>query len=168
MPLTMYEVSIPVFIRMLGNLSAILAKAADHAEARKIDPAVFVAARLAPDMLPLARQIHIATDGAKGCAARLAGIEIPVYEDTETTFAQLQERIARTIRFLESVDAAKLEGSETRTVTLKMRGTEVNFDGKSYLLNVVLPNVYFHITTAYAILRHNGVEIGKRDFLGAV
>jgi uncharacterized protein len=166
MSLTMYQASIPVFVRMLGNLSAILEKAAAHAEAKKIDPAVFINARLAPDMYPLSRQIQIATDMAKGCAARLAGIEIPSYADTESTFPELQARIAKTVAFLQSVSAGQIDGSEERTIKLKMHGREIVFLGQPYLLNYVLPNVYFHITAAYAILRHNGVEIGKRDYIG--
>ena len=166
MSLTMYQASIPVFIHMLGNLSKILDKAAAHAEAKKIDPAVFINARLAPDMYPLSRQVQIATDMAKGCAARLSGIEIPSYADTESTFPELQARIAKTVAFLQSVSAEQINGSEERTVILKMHGRESAFLGQPYLLNYVLPNVYFHITIAYAILRHNGLEIGKRDFVG--
>jgi hypothetical protein len=166
MSLTMYQASIPVFVRMLGNLSSILDKAAAHAEAKKIDPPVFINSRLAPDMYPLSRQVQIATDMAKGCAARLAGIEVPGYEDNETTFAELQARIAKTVAFLQSVSELQINGSEERTVTLKLRDNEISFLGQPYLLNFVLPNFYFHITTAYAILRHNGVEIGKMDFIG--
>lgn len=167
MSLSMYQASIPVFIRMMGNLSAILEKAAAHAEAKKIDPSVLINARLAPDMRPLSFQIQSVSDMAKGCAARLAGIDIPSIPDTETTFPQLQERIAKTITFLQSVNAAQVDGSEGRDIVLKMRGQETRFDGQSYLLTFVLPNFYFHVTTAYAILRHNGLDIGKRDFLGA-
>jgi hypothetical protein len=166
MSLTMYQASIPVFIRMLGNLSTILDKAAAHAEARKIDPAIFINARLAPDMYPLSRQIQIATDMAKGCAARLAGIDVPSYEDNESTFSDLQARIAKTVAFIQGVSAGQINGSEERTVTLKLRDNEISFLGQPYLLNFVLPNFYFHITTAYVILRHNGVEIGKMDFVG--
>ena len=166
MSLTMYQASIPVFIHMLGNLSKILDKAAAHAEAKKIDPAVFINARLAPDMYPLSRQVQIATDMAKGCAARLSGIEIPSYADTESTFPELQARIAKTVAFLQSVSAEQIDGSEEKTITLKLHGREIVFLGQPYLLNYVLPNVYFHITVAYAILRHNGLEIGKRDFIG--
>ncbi|MCY1269191.1 hypothetical protein D9M68_203690 [compost metagenome] len=168
MSLSVYETSVPVFIRMLGNLSAILAKAAAHAKAKSIDPAVLVNARLAPDMLPLARQVQIASDSAKGCAARLAGIDIPVYPDDETTFDELQARIARTIRFLEGIKAEQLDGSETRTIQLKLRNREVTFSGRDFLLGFATPNFYFHVTTAYDILRHNGVEIGKMDYLGGV
>lgn len=167
MHLSMYQASIPVFIRGLNNLSTILSKAEAHAGARKIDPSVFINARLAPDMYPLSRQVQIATDGVKGCAARLAGIEIPSYEDNETTFAELQARIAKTIGFLKSVTAAQIDGSEERKVTLKMRSREVDFMGQPYLLTFVLPNFYFHLTTAYNILRHNGLEIGKPDFIGS-
>ena len=167
MSLTMYQASIPVFIRMLGNLSTILDKALAHAEAKKIDPAIFINARLTPDMFPLSRQVQIATDMVKGCAARLAGIEVPSYEDNETTFADLQARIAKTVAFLQSVSDGQINGSEERTVTLKLRDKEVNFIGQPYLLDFVLPNFYFHITATYAILRHNGVEIGKMDYLGS-
>jgi hypothetical protein len=168
MAISMYQISSPVFARVLRNLSAILDKAAAHAEAKKIDPSVFINARLAPDMLPFARQIQIATDGVKGCVARLAGIDIPSYADTETTFPELQARIAKTLDFVIGVSAAQIDGSEDRTVTLTLRGSEMQFLGLPYLLDFVLPNFYFHVTTAYAILRHNGVEIGKSDFLGSV
>ncbi len=166
MSLTMYQASAPVLIRMLGNLSSILDKAAAHAEAKKIDPAIFINACLAPDMYPLSRQIQIATDMAKGCAARLAGIEVPSYEDNESTFPDLQARIAKTVAFLQSVSAEQINGSEERSVTLTLRGKETRFLGQPYLLNFVLPNFYFHITVAYAILRHNGLEIGKMDYVG--
>ena len=166
MSLTMYQASIPVFIHMLGNLSKILDKAAEHAEAKKIDPAIFINARLAPDMYPLSRQVQIATDMAKGCAARLAGIEVPSYADNESTFPELQARVAKTVAFLQSVSAEQINGSEERTVTLKMHGKETGFLGQPYFLHYVLPNFYFHITVTYAILRHNGLEIGKMDFVG--
>ena len=166
MSLTLYQASIPHFIRMLGNLSAILNKAAAHAAAKKIDPAIFVNARLAPDMFPLSRQVQIATDMVKGCAARLAGIEVPSYEDNETTFAELQARIAKTVAFLQSISASQIDGSEDRKITLKFGSKELSFLGQAYLLDFVLPNFHFHLTTAYAILRHNGVEIGKKDYTG--
>jgi len=166
MPLSMYQASIPVFVKQLGNLAAILRKAEEHAAAKKIEPEVFINARLAPDMFPLSRQVQIATDGAKGCAARLAGVEIPSYPDTEKTFAELQARIAKTIEFVKSFDAKQIDGTEEKKVTLKLRGQDTTFIGQPYLLDFVLPNLYFHVTTTYAILRHNGVEIGKRDFLG--
>jgi len=166
MAISMYQITIPVFTRALNNLSAILNKGAAHAEAKKIDPSVFINSRIAPDMFPLARQVQIATDAVKGCAARLAGIDIPSFEDTETSFPQLQERIAKTQAFLNSITEAQLEGSEGKTVTLKIRGNDVEFKGLPYLSGVALPNLYFHVTTAYAILRHNGVELGKMDYLG--
>src|SRR3989344_5936638 len=168
MSLSMYQASTPVFIRGLENLSAILDKAAAYAEARKIDPAILINARLAPDMFPLSRQVQIATDGAKGCAARLAGIEVPSYEDNEATFPELQARIKKTIAFLKSVSAAKIDGSEERKISLKLRGKDVSFLGQPYLLKFVLPNFFFHITTAYDILRHNGLEIGKPDYIGSM
>jgi hypothetical protein len=166
MSLTMYQASIPSFVRMLDNLSVILDKAAAHAEAKKIDPAVFINARLAPDMFPLCRQVQIATDMVKGCAARLAGIEVPRYEDNETTFAELQARIGKTKAFLQSVSASQIDGSEERQITLKFGSRELSFLGQPYLLDFVLPNFHFHLSMTYAILRHNGVEIGKKDYIG--
>ena len=166
MSLTMYQASIPAFVRMLDNLSAILDKAAAHAEAKKIDPAVFMNARLAPDMFPLSRQVQIATDMVKGCAARLAGIEVPRYEDNETTFAELQARIDKTKAFIQSVNASQIDGSEERQITLKFGSRELSFLGQAYLLDFVLPNFHFHLSMTYAILRHNGVEIGKKDYIG--
>ena len=166
MSLSMYEASIPVFVRSLNNLSAILDKAVANAEARKIDPSVFIQGRLAPDMHPLPRQIQIATDGVKGAAARLAGIEVPSFPDTETTFPELKERIAKTVAFLQGINAEMIDGSEDRTITLKFPGNELSFTGKAFLLGFALPNLYFHVTAAYAILRHNGVDVGKMDYLG--
>ena len=166
MSLTMYQASIPSFLRMLGNLSTLLDKAAAHAEAKKIDPSIFVNARLAPDMFPLSRQIQIATDMVKGCAARLAGIDVPSYEDNETTFAELQARITKTKEFLQSVSAPQIEGSEDRQITVKFGSRELSFLGQDYLFDFVIPNFHFHLTTTYTILRHNGVEIGKKDYTG--
>ena len=166
MAFAMYDFSIPVLKQALVSLAAILSKAADHAESRKIDPAVFIGARLFPDMFALAKQVQIATDQAKGCAARLAGVEIPVYADSETTFGELQARIEKTIAFLDSVKASQIDGSETRHIVLPLRERTLEFNGQDYLLKWVMPNFYFHVTTAYNILRHNGVDIGKRDFLG--
>jgi hypothetical protein len=162
----MYQASVPVFARGLESLSAILAKGATHAEAKKIEPAVFVNARLAPDMFPFSRQIQIASDAAKGCVARLAGAEVPSYPDTESTFAELEARIAKTLAFVKGFTAAQVDGSEERSVVLKMRSGEMTFRGQDYLFKLTLPNFYFHITTAYDILRHNGVEVGKMDYLG--
>ncbi len=168
MPLSMYQASIPLLTRGLENLAAILHKAAAHAEAKKIAPEVFLNARLAPDMFPLVRQVQIVSDTAKGCAARLAGVEVPSYPDTESSFAELQERLATTVTFLKGIAPAQVDGSEERPIILKMHSEEVHFSGQAYLLGFALPNLYFHLTTAYAILRHNGVEIGKRDYLGEV
>lgn len=168
MSLSMYEASIPVLARMLGNLSNILKKAEANAQARGIEPKVFIESRLAPDMYALARQVQIASDIAKGCAARLAGVDVPSWADTESTFEELQARIAKTQEFIKGIDAAKLDGSEDRTVVLKMRSGDMSFIGRDYLLGFALPNFYFHLTAAYAILRHNGVDVGKLDFLGGV
>ena len=166
MTLSMYQASIPVFLRGLENLSAILAKGAAHAETKKIEPAVFINARLAPDMFPFSRQIQIASDTAKGCTARLVGAEVPSYPDTESTFPELEARIAKTIAFVKGFTAAQIDGSEERSVLLKMRSGDMTFRGQDYLFKLTLPNFYFHITTAYDILRHNGVEVGKMDYLG--
>jgi hypothetical protein len=168
MAISMYQASAPVFLQMLNSLSAILDKAETFAAERKIDPAVLLGWRLAPDMFPLARQVQIATDQAKGCCARLAGVEIPKYADDETTFADLKARIARTIDFVQSFDPGDIDGSEGRAIALTAGSRELRFDGQHYLVSFVLPNFYFHVTTAYAILRHCGLPIGKRDFLGAV
>jgi hypothetical protein len=167
MPISMSQASAPRFVQMLRNLSAILAKAQTHCEARKIDPLVLTASRLYPDMFPLSRQVQIACDSAKGAVARLAGLEIPKHEDNEKTFDELQARIARTLEFIGSVKPAQIDGSEEREIVLKLRGRDVSFKGAQYLLGFALPNFYFHVTTAYDILRHNGVELGKSDFLGS-
>lgn len=166
MKLTMHAASAPRFANILRNLSVVLDKAQAHAEAKKIEPAALIQARLYPDMFPLARQVQIACDSAKGALARLAGVEIPKHEDTEQTFDELKARIAKTLDFVESVKAGELEGSETREVTVRFRGQDVKFTGLQYLLGIAYPNFYFHVTTAYDILRHNGVELGKRDFIG--
>ena len=168
MSLSMYQASVPVFLRNLTNLKAILEKGAADAEARKIEPSVFVNARLAPDMFALARQVQIATDTVKGAGARLAGIDVPSYEDTETTFPELQARLDKTIAFLKTLKADQIDGSEERTIVLKMRSGDISFTGQNYLLNFVLPNLFVHCTTTYAILRHNGVQVGKLDFLGGI
>lgn len=166
MTISMHKASVPVFIHVLGNLSAILDKGAAHAEARKIDPAVLINDRLYPDMFALVRQVQIASDAVKGCAARLAGQEPPSYPDTESTVAELKERLAKTIAFLKTFKPDQIDGSEEKTIQLKVAGQPMTFKGLPYLLHYVLPNLYFHTTTAYNILRHNGVEVGKRDFLG--
>ena len=166
MNISMYQASVPVFSRALNNLAAILEKAAAQAEAKKIDPAVLIGYRLYPDMLPLARQIHIATDGAKGGVARLAGVEPPKYEDNEASFPDLISRLRKTVAYLESIKPEQIDGSEDKTVTWKTQTTTRSMQGMPYLLSHVTPNVYFHVTTAYDILRHCGIEIGKQDFLG--
>ena len=164
--LTMYDATIPTLKRLLTNLSAILKKGEAHADAKKIDHSIFLNARLAPDMYALTRQVQIATDMSKGAVARLAGVDIPKYEDDETTFADLQARIIKTVAFIDGIKPAQLEGSENRDVVITVRNTNLAFKGQAYLLNWVNPNVYFHVVTAYNILRHNGVELGKLDFLG--
>jgi hypothetical protein len=162
----MYQASVPAFLQMLNSLSAILDKAEAYAAERKIDPAVLLGWRLAPDMFALARQVQIATDHAKGGCARLAGIEVPKYPDDETTFADLRARIARTIDFVQGFEPSDIDGSEDRNITLTAGTRALRFKGQQYLVSFALPNLYFHATAAYAILRLCGVPIGKRDFLG--
>ena len=166
MSISMYQVSVPTFMHTLKALSGVLDNAARHAEAKGIDAAVLLGSRLYPDMFPLTRQVQIATDGAKGGAARLAGVDIPVYEDTEKTFADLIARCKKTVAFLESLKPEQIDSSEDKTITLEMRTGPVSFKGLNYLLNFVHPNFYFHVTTTYDILRNSGVELGKRDYLG--
>ncbi len=166
MSLSMYQASTPMFVRQLTALTAILKTAAAFAESCKIDPSVLLNARLAPDQFPLVRQVQIATDGAKGGIARLAGLEAPTYPDDEVAFEQLGARLAKTIAFLQSVSPDQVDGSEDRPIQIKLRSGELNFTGQDFLLHFVIPNFFFHVTTAYAILRHNGVEIGKKDYLG--
>jgi hypothetical protein len=166
MIISMYQASVPRFISILTNLSAILDKAHAHVEARKIDPAALTTYRLFPDMLPMTRQVQIACDAAKGAVARLAGVDVPKHEDTEQTFAELKARIAKTIEFVQSIKPVQLDGTEDKDITLKLGGKDTTFKGMQYLLGNALPNCYFHVTTTYNILRHNGVEIGKRDYLG--
>jgi uncharacterized protein len=166
MAMSMYNASVPLFKTLLGALSNVLDKGAAFAKAKNVDESVLVNARLAPDMFPLSRQVQIATDQAKGCVARLAGLEVPAYEDNETTIAQLKARIAKTLDFINSVKQSQIDGSEGKQITLKMRSGDVTYTGQRYLIGVVIPNFTFHCTTAYDLLRHNGVEIGKRDFLG--
>ena len=168
MSLSMYQASAPRFANTLKNVAALLDKTQAHCEAKKIDPLAITSFRLFPDMFPLTRQIQIATDTAKGAIARLAGVEIPKYDDTEQTIAELKQRIARTVDFLMSVPAAKVEGSAEKDITMKIAGKDTTLKGAQYLLGHAYPNFYFHCTTAYNILRHNGIELGKRDFLGAV
>lgn len=164
--ISMYNASIPAFIKMLNNLNAILDKASAWAQTKKIDETYLMTARIAPDMLPFTKQIQIATDNVKGCAARLAGVDIPKYEDNETNFAELKARIIKTIAFLETFTPEQINGSEEKHIELKFGPNSFSFKGLDYLLNFVNANMYFHITMAYAVLRHHGLEIGKKDFLG--
>ncbi len=164
--ISMYRASTPVFTKLLDNLHAILDKAVAQADARKIDHSALLLARLAPDMLTFTRQIQIATDNAKGCVARLAGFEIPKYEDDEASFTDLKGRISKTVAFMATIPAAALDGTEAKPIKLKVGSNEMEFAGIDYLFDFATMNVYFHVTTAYAILRHNGIAIGKRDFLG--
>jgi hypothetical protein len=166
MTISLYQASVPAFIRALNNLAAILEKGAAHAQARKIDDSVLLNSRLFPDMFPLVRQVQIATDTARSGAGRLAGVEFPAYEDKEATFQELALRIHNTIGFLQSLQPAQIDGAEDKTISWQTRSSTKNMQGLPYLMNHLLPNVYFHITTAYGILRHNGVELGKKDFLG--
>ena len=164
----LFDTSVPVFRQMLGALSAVLAKAQAQAEARKIDPAALLQARLAPDMFPLLRQVRVASDFAKSVAGRLAGVDLPVFEDNEQSFDDLQARIAKTLAFLDGLTPAQFEGSASREIVTQA-GTpkEKRFAGQSYLLNYGLPHFFFHVTTAYNILRHNGMQVGKTDYIGS-
>mgnify|MGYP002813290060 FL=1 len=163
----MYDACVPSGIRMMNSLAVILEKAAAHAEAKKIDPTVLVNARLFPDMFPLLRQVQIASDSAKAGAARLAGLDPPSWEDNAKTLPELIARVKKTAAYLATLKPAQFEGSEDRTIKWKSRSTERTMQGQPYLVHQVLPNLYFHVTTAYNILRHNGVELGKMDFLGS-
>ena len=166
MTINMYNASVPVLKHTLTALSAILDKGEAHCTAKKIEPSVMLGTRLIPDMLPLIRQVQIACDMAKGGGARLAGVEVPNYSDTETNFAELKARIAKTIAFLDTLKPDQFKGSEERDIKMKAGPQDMHFKGQPYLTGFVLPNVYFHATTAYAILRQNGADIGKFDFLG--
>lgn len=166
MSVSMYDLSVPVFDRRLKALSAILDKAAAQAEARKIDAGAFMTDRLYPDMFPFWLQVQSACDHAKNITARLIGVELPIFETTVQTWDGLKERIARTLAFVNGADRAQFDGAETRTIRLTISGQERDMAGLDYFVNSGLPNFYFHLTTAYGILRHNGIEIGKRDFLG--
>lgn len=166
MAVQMYDISVAVFTRGLRALSGILDKATVHAAEKKFDSKVLVSARLFPDMLPFSSQVQIACDFAKGCSARLAGLEIPKYEDNESTLDELKARIAKTLDFIGSIKPQQLQGSEDRMITHPLRTITIELKGLQYLSGFALPNFYFHTTTAYALLRHSGVEIGKRDFMG--
>ncbi|HEY7903568.1 MAG TPA: DUF1993 domain-containing protein [Casimicrobiaceae bacterium] len=168
MAISMYQVSVPRFIHMLGNLSKIFDKAQAYAEAKKLDPSVLPNARLYPDMLPLTAQVQIACDAAKGAAARLAGVAIPAFEDDEKTIADLKARIDKTVAFLRTMKAEQIDGSEDKDLVIKVGGNDTPTKGMAFLLGRSIPNFYFHVTTAYDILRHNGVDVGKRDYIGTV
>lgn len=166
MSLSMYSSSVPVFLHYLKNLSVLLKKGADYAAEKKVDEKVLTGSRLYPDMFPLSRQVQIACDVAKGCGARLAGVEVPKYEDNEVTFSELQARIDKTVNFLNTLSASQIDGSEQKQIKLQAGPRELEFVGDYFLRNWALPNVFFHITTTYNILRHNGVAVGKMDYLG--
>jgi hypothetical protein len=166
MTLSMYQASAPRFVNTLNNLAAILDKAQAHCEAKKIEPLVLCSSRLFPDMLPFTRQVTIACDHAKGAVARLAGVEIPKHEDVEKTLPELKARVAKTVAFIGTITPTQVDGSEEKAIVLKLGSREVTFQGMQYLLGSALPNFYFHVVTAYNILRHNGVELGKRDYIG--
>ena len=168
MSLSMYQASIPAFVQMLNNFSAILDKAKAHATSCKIDPEVLLNYRLAPDMFPFVRQLQIAADLAKGAAARLAGVEVPKHDDTEKTFADLKARLTKTLTFVQSFKPSDINGSEDRDIRLTLGEHTMSFKGQPYLVHFVMPNFYFHCATAYDILRHCGVELGKRDFIGSI
>jgi hypothetical protein len=163
----MYQASVPEFVRMLTNLSGLLDKAQAHAEAKKFDSTVYLGLRLFPDMLPFTRQVQIACDAAKLCCARITGADAPKFEDKEASIAELKTRIANTIAYLKTVAPAQLDGTEDKDVVIKLGGEDVTFKAQAYLLHFAHPNLYFHITTAYNLLRHNGVEVGKMDYIGA-
>ncbi|TLX53960.1 DUF1993 domain-containing protein [Stutzerimonas nosocomialis] len=166
MTLSIYQASVPVFQRMLGNLADILEKAERWTQEGAMSASDLLDARLAPDMHPLVRQVQIATDSVKGCVARLAGVEIPSFPDTESSLAELRQRLDRTQAFIASFEPSQLDGSGDKAIVLNFPGVELKYSGRDYLLNFVLPNFYFHVTTAYAILRHKGLQIGKMDYLG--
>ncbi|MCX7265264.1 MAG: DUF1993 domain-containing protein [Betaproteobacteria bacterium] len=168
MSLSMYQASVPRFVNALKNLSHILEKAQAHAEAKKIDPLILASSRLYPDMLPLTKQVQIASDTCKGLVSRLAGVDIPSYEDTEKTLVDLQARVTKTMAYVESFTPAQIDGTEDKDIVVKRGEKETHYKGMQFLLGHAIPNVYFHITTTYNILRHNGVEIGKSDYLGKV
>jgi hypothetical protein len=168
MSISLYQATVPVFVQSLEALSAIIDKAAAHAEARKIDAAVLLASRLRPDMLPFVHQTQIVCDGAKNMTGRLAGVEIPRFEDNEATFDDIKARIKKTLAFIGGVNARDVEAGENREIVFPLGPNKMKMKGPDYIFHFALPNFYFHLTTAYGILRHNGVEIGKRDFLGAV
>ena len=166
MNISMYQASVPRFVNILGNLSNILDKAQAHVDAKKLDPVTLTSYRLYPDMLPMTSQVQIACDTAKGVVARLAGVAIPVFEDNEKTLSELKARVAKTIAFIQTMTPGQIDGTEDKEIVIKRGDKETRYKGMQFLLGHATPNFYFHVTTAYDILRHNGVEIGKRDYLG--
>ncbi len=166
MTISMYQASVPRFVNILGNLMNIFDKAQAHVDAKKLDPETLTKYRLFPDMFPMATQVRIACDAAQGVVARLAGLDIPVSEDTDKTLADLKARVAKTIAYIQAVTPAQIDGTEDKAIVTKRGDKETHYKGMQFLLGHAVPNFYFHVTTTYAILRHNGVEIGKRDFLG--
>ena len=166
MTISMYQASVPRFVNILGNLSNILDKAQAHADTNKIDGTVLTSYRLYPDMLPMSTQVQIACDAAKGVVARLSGVDAPVFDDNEKTLVELKARIGKTIAFIQSVSAAQIDGTEDKEIIVKRGDKETHYKGMQFLLGHATPNFYFHVTTTYNILRHNGIEIGKRDYLG--
>jgi hypothetical protein len=168
MSISMHSASVPVFVRMLGNMSAWLDKAEAHAKEKKFEPAVYLGARLAPDMLPFTKQIQIACDAAKFCVARLTGVDSPKFEDNEASLAELRERIRKTIDYVRSVPADAIDGSDAKDIVVPRRDGSITMKGEVYLKQFVLPNFFFHVTTVYALLRHNGVDLGKSDYLGSL
>ena len=166
MTISMYQASVPRLVNALNNLSLVLGKAQAHIEAKKLDPKTLLEFRLYPDMLSMPRQVQIASDTAKGLVARLAGLDNPVHEDKEQSIAELQARLAKTVAFMQSVSAAQIDGTEDKAIVIKRGDKETHYKGMQFLLGHALPNVYFHSSMTYAVLRHNGVEIGKRDYLG--
>lgn len=167
-PMGMFAAAVPTSVQVLNAVSAMLGKAAPHCAERKVDEAVLLGSRLALDMLPLARQVQIAADFPKNLVARLAGVPIPSMPDTETTVAELQDRLARTVAFIGGFTPAQLDGTEAKEISFKVAGQEMRFTGQLYLLHFMLPNLHFHAATAYGIMRHNGVPLGKRDYMGAI
>ena len=167
MTISMYQASVPRFVNILGNLSNILDKTQAHIDAKKLSEASLTGFRLFPDMLPMTTQVQIACDTAKGVVARLSGVDAPVFEDNEKTIAELKARVAKTIAFIQTVSAAQIDGTEDKDIVTKRGEKETHYKGMQFLLGHAIPNFYFHVTATYSILRHNGVEIGKRDFLGS-
>ena len=164
--ISMYQASVPRFVNILNNLSGILDKAQAHVDAKKLTDASLTAFRLYPDMLPMTTQVQIACDAAKGVVARLAGVEIPAFSDDEKTLADLKARVSKTMAFIQTITPAQIDGTEDKDIVIKRGEKETHYKGMQFLMGHAIPNFYFHIATAYNILRHNGVEIGKRDFLG--